>query len=810
MKRIAAYVSALLWLVISCQQSELHEIDRPSCMEDEVVVSFSVALPENGTATKARGDDPSVDVRSLHLVVFDENGYFVECREAELTSSGAAHGTHQNEREFKVTLRKTDKERIIHVIANCPIDQIYYGHENDVMTNLYVTKGTPVETAYWYRAEVWYILTGDDGKLVPEIAEVFRCIPLLRNYASVTVENTAVDFAMESYGIYNTIDIGTVAPYNISSHSFQLFTEGDRLLTYDELLGQSFEGHALAQAALNTTLGEADMVAPGENVYMYERKISVRTDEEHKWSESPAHIIIKGRYAGASASSYYKVDMVRNVDGHNEYYNILRNFRYRFIVSSVTGSGYPTLEEAMANPAGNNLSGATDTQGFTNVSDGLGRIFVNYTDTTLVSSGNIKLKYKYIPSIQNYDQVANDRVVVTGILDGTGSVIKGVVNHDYDVGDGWAEVTFSIQDVGAVTHMQDVILNVQDNQNLHKTVRYRLQKQYRCSVSCNPSKVAKVAGRPMEVLVSLPGHLTEDLFPLDLAIEVADLTLSPDASVANNIMPVEPSLSIVPEKTGKNSFHFVKTIESYDDYLSLPIHEGSRSVRTYWLTTKAESASTVYVHNKYFELAWDDFINAQGFSMLAFPDGVKEGAGTPVRFVFNMNTVDPVTVTLTNLVNASGESVFVYNPSAVGLQELTLYTVNETGAVAVHLASDAYEDAELTAEQMSDIVIEELVVRFTYTYGTAPAAGTVVPSLTLTSGTLTYGDARTVRTGSNRNYTYTTTYTDVTIKDADMNTTMNVSYQYSTGGWWASTYTYTGSAKVGDLINNPMIHLEEQ
>ena len=134
----------------------------------------------------------------------------------------------------------------------------------------------------------------------------------------------------------------------------------------------------MPSAALKTTLSDSDFLAPGQPTYMYERKVSVRAGAEHQWSESPPHIIIKGRYNNAAAYSYYKVDLLRHgADGKSYYYNILRNFQYTFTIDQVAGPGYPTLEEAMNNPAGNNLAGATDPQGFTNVSDGLGRIFVS-------------------------------------------------------------------------------------------------------------------------------------------------------------------------------------------------------------------------------------------------------------------------------------------------------------------------------------------------------------------------------------------------------------------------------------------------
>lgn len=806
---------SMLWLLVSCQHPEL--LERPVCGDSEgtVEVTFSVLMPDDALATKAFGESPATDIDSMHVVVFDENGYYIDVHKATLLDP-ADHDTHKNERAFKVTLRKTEKERIIHFIANCPVDQIHYGHESDIISNLYVSRGSQTETAYWYRTEVWYIKTvGNSNVLVPEVADKFKCVPLLRNYASITVQDEASNFVMESYAVYNTIDRGTVAPYNIEAHGFQSFIgEGNALLPYATLRDTyKYYGHALPSATLKTTLSDSDFIAPGEPTYMYERKVSVRAGAEHQWSESPPHIIIKGRYNNAAAYSYYKVDLLRRGDDNKSYYyNILRNFQYTFTIDEVAGPGYPTLEEAMSNPAGNNLAGATDTQGFTNVSDGLGRVFVSYTDTTLTSNNDIRLRYKYIPSIQNYNETANDRVLVEGILDGTGSVIKGRVDGYTDLTgemSGWREVTLNVQNPGAITHVQEIYLNVQDNSNLHKTIRYRLQRPLELKVNCWPKYIAKEAGKLMDVALRLPTDLTPDLFPLDFAIEVADLTLTPDATQENNVMPVEPALSIVPDKSGKKSFHFIKTIDTYEDYQALEMYEGLKLIRTYWLTTKAENASTVYVYNKYFNLASDWFENGKSFTLLTFPDGVPEGAGKPVRFQFNMNSVTPVTVTLVGLsfsANDRAQTKFTYNPVNTGQQTLTLYTVNDKGPVKVTLAADGYTNDSLEAEQSSKVTIDKLTITFTHSSSNRPNANTVASELELkVDGVdVTPGRVTGVRSGNN----FTITCENVVFEGVTNQSVVTATYSHSAG--WNHNCSYSGSATVGSLISHPTIQMTAQ
>ncbi len=825
MKRILLYIFSTLWLLASCQETEL--LDRPVGGDSEgmVEVSFSVLLPDETEATKGFGESPATDIKNMYVIVFDENGYYIDAHKATLLDPAADHGNHKYERDFKVTLRKTEKERIIHFIANCPADLIHYGHESDIISDLYVSRGSQMETAYWYRTEVWYIKTKENTNLlVDEVADKFRCVPLLRNYASVTVLDKVDDnvFDMESYAVYNTIDKGTVAPYNIEAHGFQSFIDGDSALIPYSTLRDTYKyyGHALPSATLKTTLSDSDFLAPGQPTYMYERKVSVRAGAEHQWSESPPHIIIKGRYNNAAAYSYYKVDLLRRGDDNKSYYyNILRNFQYTFTITTVAGPGYPTLEEAMNNPAGNNLAGATDTQGFTNVSDGLGRIFVSYTDTTLTSNNAVKLRYKYVPSIQNFNQTANDRVLVEGILDGTGSVIKGRVDGHTDLTgemQGWREVTLNVQNPGAITHLQEIYLNVTDNANLHKTIRYRLQRPLQMKVNCWPKYIAKAAGKLMDVALRIPDDLTPDLFPLDFAIEVRDHTLSPDASQPDNVMPVEPSLSIVPEKSGKRSYHFVKTIDTYEDYQALEMYEGLKLIRTYWLTTKAENKSEVFVYNKYFNLASDEFFNAESFTLLTFPDGVPSGAGNPVSFHFNMNSVTPVTVTLEGLSFSSTDpkvNTYEYIPTNTGKQILpTMYTINESGKVKVTLSAPPhYADESLEVEQSSEATINKLTVTFTHVNSNAPGANTVTPALSVSgSGEVTYSRVTRQRSGRNP-YTYTITFENVVFTGINNTSVVTASYSHTitnNRGQVTHECSLSGSATIGELKSHPTITMK--
>ena len=79
MRRLYIYILALLALSVSCQRLELPEelpTDKPTgAVGTKATITFSTAELMN-EQTKAI-IDPSVDVTTLHLILFDENGMYV-------------------------------------------------------------------------------------------------------------------------------------------------------------------------------------------------------------------------------------------------------------------------------------------------------------------------------------------------------------------------------------------------------------------------------------------------------------------------------------------------------------------------------------------------------------------------------------------------------------------------------------------------------------------------------------------------------------------------------------------------------------
>lgn len=737
------YILALLALGVACQRVDLPDnpqVNQPVELPtgeigSKVTIAFSTA---DVTGPETRGIvNAEVEVETLHLIVFDENGMLVEvCKAKEHGSSD--HDGHVGGRHYSVELTVTDKPRIIHYVANCDVDQVVYGHETSVIGNMFVDRNdsegaeTDYEVSYWARIEVPYILveekeeTQTDGtikkvlSLVGDIKDAFMHVPLLRNYAEITVtddfENKDDTFKVEGFIVYNLLNRGTVAPYNSNTQQFQRFFERDgqtitKKYLYPEMYKDfHYEGHALTSAQLITDLvrnpdGTIKEFKPGEPFYVYERKVSVMTDEEEKWRESPPHIIIKARYSddGDAVKEtdpvyYYKMDLVyteKDAQGTEEvkYYNILRNFQYDFNITKIHDVGYDSWEKAVDGAAGNNISGSSTTSKLTNISDDDGRLWVSYTDITLVTGEDVVFRYKYIPNYygtegSEYAQgaVRNDLVHFQNI---EGDVITGIDKGDEkDAADGWREVTIHVNEPSNITRQQILYLKT-NNSNLNRQIRHTLRKKLTMQVEATPKVLGQIL-QPVTVDIKLPIGMTEDMFPLKLDMETLNRTLSPDAT--QNSIPVTAGPSIIEDRKGALSYYYTVTIPTFDAYKALPNDGNMKVVTTHWLTNMAANASTFYVANKYFNQASDSWENYKYVFSNAQCSSSAVGVGEAVTISFNMDDGDnaykrPVTIYLEGM-TYNGATELSYTP---GSRDVSIKCKTTTATDPVSFTLDAGE-----------------------------------------------------------------------------------------------------------------------
>lgn len=623
MKKIFAIVVAILTLT-ACVRDEFPTANHPTRGEGCVLVEASITVPEMHTTRSFA----SPGISTLHLLVFDENGYLIQvCNATPVSDFGVAKDT---EYKFVVELGQSNYHRSIHLIANSPITINSDGtsayrlgeHERHVINNLYTEGGNE---AYWSKVILEDGITGEqhieDGKVVfrpsDKVTEALTNVPLVRNYTRVKLTNNASAYLQDAeIMMMNIPNMGSVAAL-ISDGKYATFATHARAannaLNYDDITAQGYNGYE----PNGVEFTNSDWSTIHE---FYERKQQIGG----KAVATPAFAIVRGHYVGAngvdSSYTYYKVDICYTNDntGAVELYNLLRNIEYNIKIIEVSGRGYGTPEEAAVNAASNNLNFAVETKSLNSISDGERRLSVEYTQRVL-TQGNAEftLKYKYEPNIAstatNNSAVSFSNLVgnVLAVVNenGANDTAKYIVSNVAG-SDGWNTVTFRSQAISGTT-LQTIILTAG---NLQRSVELILGQPYTMTLDMVPGSdaniVERAVGAAVEAEISLPLGLPESLFPLEIYLVAEEMTLSPDAT--KNILPVITGLGAtgIPSSSGTH-FGYVITIEASHYYVEDAngnrTGEYRNTKRLYFKTSLADSSSQVNIYNPYFEIASDSF-----------------------------------------------------------------------------------------------------------------------------------------------------------------------------------------------------------
>lgn len=595
-------------LPISCSEQDLSLPEETE--SDKVNWRIGVTIPGSEVADTRSFGNTDFEFDDLHVAVFVEAGgdyYFEELVQAANT---APTWNETNKCwDFNVKLSKTNGPRRLHLIGNYPDLTMGFGEEGQLVGRLITNKQEDGHDVYWNCVEVTKIDEGFEQKV--------QKVPLVRNYVKIGV-NVKADvwdyFQMTGYALYHVPQWGTVAPYNSTYGSFANFvTNTGTCKSYQDMYQtEKFEGN---EPNDNGELfsQELDWIAVGADksippTYVYERS--------NRLAKTPTSMIVKGKYKGGT-ETYYKLDFVYHDEntGANVYYNLLRNFVYTMNIKSVVGSGYATAEEAISNPASNNMGGDAIAKDYTNISDGVGRLFVSTTFLVLTNNQPVDVYYQYIPDLKKEtsatDYIKNGDVTVTAPA---GNVLSQAVVASNDETSGtrskWRKVTLTPKTPTAIAQSQTITFAAG---GLQREIEILLRTPYDMSVTASPELVESNVKEEVDVKITIPSGIGESLFPLHFFISSEDNTIYP---VPGTNMPTEVH-------NGKYGFIKELTLEEYQN--ATREDDGRISFTCEFLTNCTESATDVYVDNEYFNRGSDSFGNK--FTTLV----IKEGALVSVQ-----------------------------------------------------------------------------------------------------------------------------------------------------------------------------------
>lgn len=394
MKKIFGYITILLLLLLQSCNRELSVPTIEGENAQKVTFHMGLNVPDMQTANSRNfGPMPKLDY-SLWIVVFDINGYLVEY--AKATNQQAQSDGRVT---FDVTLQSSEEKRILHfILGGFPELTLDYGHESTVIGNLQVDNPTDV---YWQRRTI--------SKLTQDIVvKELQRVPLVRNFAQLGLDASGcANFTLKGYCLVHPALQGTVAPYkpglDVSSKFVEYQKAGGIMKDYSELVAEGYRGHVLASTTYEEFPDSPTFTDPSSPSYLYEHR-------HEKDAEKVFSVLLKGRYVTDTSDSYYKVDLVNTINGIAQTYDIFRNFKYIIKINKVIGSGKATAKEAYENPANNNLSSSVLIKNLNKVSDGTSVIYVSYTDTVLVSTNPVQLKYKFVEDIKK-PNITNNKSV---------------------------------------------------------------------------------------------------------------------------------------------------------------------------------------------------------------------------------------------------------------------------------------------------------------------------------------------------------------------------------------------------------------
>lgn len=660
MKKIV-FILFMMLSILSCKE-QMEPMNSPQVGADgKVEVEVTVKVPDVQLPSRSLTEKPYIF--HLYLAVFDEAGYLLEYVKANAAPAQDNETTYT----YSVKLTPTSYPTTIHFVANASTS-VSFGTETEVIGNMSTLGETD---AYWQKVYLEKGIEVNEGVLDAEVSGKLTGIRLIRNFSWIKLEENLSNFELESYYVVNTRNRGSVAPYNASKQEFVDFTG---TVTHAGLVADGYEAYIPANAELDKgSLIEVENYWGSEGYFIYEREMP-KTD--------PLYILMKGTYAPGTVDEqknrYYKVDLR---DDTGNYFPVLRNFKYTVTLKSVAHAGHANAKAAAQGAGSGDVSTSIDTESFNNISNGLLRLSVSYTDTTLVSTNAVTLNYKF-ESLDNSIQVSNKDVEIK--LE-KNEVITAVNSGSADT-DGWQTITINpvantLSDQPNTETMILVGTVTKDDQTytLQRKVRFTLRKPMTFDLVCDPDAIPKALGSPFDLLIKVPGGLGSSLFPLDFEIEAEQLSITPDLG---DDLPVVTGQSIVPEKN-KTTIGFIKSI-SWNEYENAVNESGYKAIRCHFKSNKAESATNIYAQNKYFNPGntyLGNYIPGT-FSDLKFEPGSIETVGSEVTFSFAMSSVPAqdryVTVTLDGFEPDENEEDLIYLGIKDGKAQYKFYPTSTT------------------------------------------------------------------------------------------------------------------------------------
>lgn len=539
-------------MATSCSDDIATEGNQPLSPESSDM-TLSVVIPDL-IVQQTRTFDNGHLASSMKLTVFEfalgtdaTNTFPTRTYQAESTITGDASSSDGIAVTYKIpNLVKTNSPRVLHFVVTDDYLTIPYGSEAAVFSALSVSNQT---RAYWGRVEFpqGYARVTDqsstgvvtDMTFTDEAKAKFQNIPLIRNFACVSMQNNVAEtaFRLQGFRIINEPVSGTVAPYNVAKKAFASLLNGNSMKSFDEIAAD-YQGIMPPDVNITNQEESARLWSANDfstaTKYLYEHPFE---------STRRTYVIVCGYYNGSTEPSYYKIDLGKKKvgdandpdNGMFEYYaGIIRNINYAITITDVSASGYASVSDAINGVTFNNISADVDTRNMLNISDGSNMIAVNKTAFVITDKQPFDFYYQYTSGLGNEKGNANSQIDYAAGGLKTGNVIESFtppVEVDLQ-GEKWMKVTITPTEiVGGDGKRQQFW--IKDNNGLGReiTLFSRIPYDYSnivvypgedneyTATTAGKGTVSPQATQPFTVYFNLPAGMPEEIFPLEFVLE---------------------------------------------------------------------------------------------------------------------------------------------------------------------------------------------------------------------------------------------------------------------------------------------------
>ena len=777
MKKIIYYISILFTLLITACSNE--DIAVPSQTEEggeTCKLTFKVAIPQPSVASRAFNGGSSIEITSLCLLIFDDNGLMVGRKLAEsVTNPTLQSDVYQG--TYQVELSKTDEKRIIHFVANYSNNINAFptsGNENSVLAQLNVSGTTD---AYWQRMEVnGFKDSNGDGKV-----DNIGTVRLIRNFVAVKMEPAKnVDNSLkidkdflQGYVLYNEAKQGTVAPYfRNETGGFANYSTGISYTALTNNISDGGQGYIGVEPVTPTT-NRYDNTAPQDadftntEKYTYER--SYPTDN----IDTPTFIIMKGLYN--KTTYYYRVDIAQNFEN----LHLLRNFRYILQITK-TCEGYTTINDAINGSSFNHLVDINIK--VEEITDGETTLKVTPTDITVVNgTASVKVNYECTydgegtdPSVSVSNpftpEIDESRVVISNITAPSGlSGELTVTLNSFFKSDGTSNL------VGGLERQR---FEVRTSNGLTREVRINLIDK----INFNPTFVGPDGDGNYQYQYNLPSDLPECMFPLEIYFyeETGSFTPASGEQLSVDLIPD-------PNNEGRQTWRYKKVV-TYQDYTQ----DTDKKFVAKFKSNGTLSETATYTMKITNEYAYNGSASLRRATIIKIEDNDATKDGELVWYVGETSSSQSASVTInnadvewsyntpTNFTVTRSDNTFTFTPKSMASEVKETFTVTTADGMVDELVLKVVEEPVET--------IVWLTMKYTYTFIVENTE-----TITDTAPTITISDTNI--TASFGSYDRTKGW-PLTINNADQSTTATITFTRQ-----GRLGTYTKTVNIADLLN---------